>query len=447
MEIGLGLGLTCLRGGDSGIYADPALAKLLLNFDADFHDRSFSSAAPTLYNSADVSSVEKVFGDKSFLCGPTKGVSYPGTADWNMGDAIPSQLSMRVWRDPAAVAGEVLASTQQWPSTGWLLSLDGTTKIRIVSQSLTKATWTYTIPTSQWVALRFNHDGAGNFRMYADGVLISTYAGALFTDDPAKPLYIGIRDSLDYGWTGHIDVVLFEKGSSLSITTSATYSVEESAYSIVDVTKKLLLHLNTDFSDSALGNKTPSTSGAPLIDTGEKVFGAASMGKTVDDDYVSFPSNHHWDIGDGVPWQLSFRAFNATGRAGAEGMFSTMDSSFGVGWYLYTSDSNTELILASNGVVQATWSYTWPVDTWVAHRVNYDGAGNWRWYVNGVLLAVKTGVTIVNLGDQLIVGNRRVGTSTGFTGNLDEILWEKGSDLVVTTGSAYTVETAPWIDP
>ena len=39
---------------------------------------------------------------------------------------------------------------------------------------------------------------------------------------------------------------------------------------------KLLIHLNSDFSDSSSANRTPSTVGPPFVSATQKVFGAKS---------------------------------------------------------------------------------------------------------------------------------------------------------------------------
>lgn len=207
--------------------------------------------------------------------------------------------------------------------------------------------------------------------------------------------------------------------------------------------KKLLLHLDSDFSDSSIYNKSPSLTGAPTIDTGEKVFGAGSAFKNPNQK-ITYPASSDWYIADGIPFQLSFRLFSATGRrASLEAIMA--NNSWGAGFGLFSDDSWTTLKLASNGAFKATWSYTFPLDTWTAHRFNYDGAGNYRWYVDGVLLGVATPTGIADTLGPLYVGSRA--DNDGFTGNIDEVQWEKGPDLVITTGPTYEVESAPFADP
>lgn len=64
-----------------------------------------------------------------------------------------------------------------------------------------------------------------------------------------------------------------------------------------DANTKLLLHMNSDFSDSSDSNHTPTVNGA-TIDTGIKKFGAGS-GKFVSasNQYISYPDHADWAFG------------------------------------------------------------------------------------------------------------------------------------------------------
>ena len=100
----------------------------------------------------------------------------------------------------------------------------------------------------------------------------------------------------------------------------------------------------------------------------------------------------------------------------------------------------TELQIASNGFNGSNpkWPYAFPLDEWTAHRVNYDGT-SYRWYVNGILLGVRNATGFIDANLPLIVG-RRPDWIDGFTGNMDEIKWEKDANLIVTTTDLYVVE-------
>lgn len=211
---------------------------------------------------------------------------------------------------------------------------------------------------------------------------------------------------------------------------------------------KLLLHLNSDFSDSSIHNRTPTLVGAspPVIDTEEKVFGSGAYKSTAIDQGITFPASTDFNFADNIPAQLSFRMFSATGRLGVETFIGTSNW-VTPGWLLFSEAGWTALQLASNNGVRATWNYVFPKDVWTAHRVNHDGAGKYRWYVDGVLLGIRSSALVVDtLAYPMHVGGRHT-WDDGITGNLDEVLFEKHADLVITTSSTYEVETSPYVDP
>lgn len=208
---------------------------------------------------------------------------------------------------------------------------------------------------------------------------------------------------------------------------------------------KLLLHFDSDFSDSSIHNRTPTLISGPIVDTNRKFYGEASMNLPNSSSGLQFPASPDWNAADAIPWQLSFRMFSATGRLSVETFMGTSNW-VSTGWLLHSESSWTVLRLASNSGVRCQWSYVFPKDIWTAHRVNHDGAGNYRWYVDGVLLGVCVGSGIVDVAGPLYVGRRHTWTD-GITGNLDELLWEKHPDLVITTAPTYELETSPYVDP
>lgn len=227
-------------------------------------------------------------------------------------------------------------------------------------------------------------------------------------------------------------------GTGMGLTNGREMKVSEPDFT------KLLLHFDSEFSDSSSFDRPPTVTGAPSIDTGKKVFGAGSLIKNTSQ-VITYPASTDWFIGNGIPWQLSFRLYSPSpGRTPVEVFFGT-NNWFGPGWILFSENSWSVLRLTSNGSIRAQWQYSFPANVWTAHRVNHDGIGTARWYVNGVLLDARSATGISNANAPLYVGGRPGGNH--FTGNMDEVLWEKHPDLVITTEPTYEVETEPFVNP
>ncbi|MBC8287641.1 MAG: hypothetical protein H8E42_09250 [Nitrospinae bacterium] len=449
MKLGTGLGLTIWQGVSQLPATDPTITKLLLHLDSDFSDSSIYNKIPNLVGAPSINTGTKVFGAGSVTKTGAQRIEFPASVDWDMVSSVPAQVSFRLFSTSGRAGQEALMAVNSW-GPGWqLFTSDANTTLKIASNAGFRATWSYTFPLNTWTAHRFNHDGAGNYRWYVDGVLLGVMTPAGMAGSSGFPFYVGGRDASNDGFTGNIDEVKWEKHPDLVITTSATYEVESAAFKDPKINQlppvnpfsmtKLQVHCDSDFSDSSMENNPPTLMGAPAIDTGEKVFGAGSLSR-VPADRVTYPASTNWYIADGIPWQLSFRLFSKTGRNALQETFIA-NAGWAAGFMLRSQANWTQLQLSSNAGNRATWSYTFPLDTWTAHRINHDGAGNYRWYVNGILLGVIAATGIADALGDLIIG-RRPDHTDGFTGNFDEVKWEKHADLVITTTEVYAVETA-----
>jgi hypothetical protein len=208
---------------------------------------------------------------------------------------------------------------------------------------------------------------------------------------------------------------------------------------------KLLLHFDSDFSDSSLENRTPTLIGSPVIDTGDKVFGEGSGYMADKNRRVEYPGGSDFHIADGVPWQLSFRMLSPAGRVADNVYICGNNNDWnGAGWTLWV-DTWTRFWIISNSGQRVFWDFTWSEDVWKAIRLNYDGT-NYRLYEDGVLIATKTATNILD-GSALpfAVGGRPSVSNFGSKAFFDEFLWEKHVDLVVTSAASYVVETGPYV--
>ena len=451
MHLGTGLSPVSTRlHSQSSSNIDPLAVKLLLHFDSDFSDSSLFKKIGTVNGSPAIDSVVKVFGAGSISKTASQSIDFPAGTDWNIADAIPWQLSFRLFSATGRLSTEFFFGTNNWVGAGWSVRASGWTSFQLISNGGVKASWNYTFPVDTWTAHRFNYDGAGNYRWYVDGVLLGVVNSTSVVDNSGG-FRVGGRPGAGDGITGNLDEVKWEKSADLVITTSATYDIETSSFADPlplgpppanpASMAKLLLHFDSGFSDSSTANRVPILTGAPTIDTVNKVFGAGSMVKTSIQS-VSYPASTDWFIADAIPWQLSFRVFSATGRLASETFFAN------AGWapgFIFRFQ-NGSLELASNGGSRASWNYSLPFEVWTAHRINHDGFGNYRWYVDGILLGVKTPGGIVDTTAALNVG-RRPDIFDGFTGNMDEIKWEKDPNLSITIATSYTLESGVFPDP
>ena len=198
---------------------------------------------------------------------------------------------------------------------------------------------------------------------------------------------------------------------------------------------KMLLHLHTDFLDSSVNNNSPTLVGTPTtIDTSRKVFGAGSAKFNGGNGRWSLPASTDWYFGDGVPAQLSWRLYLTS--SGEQWFFHTGTYPGAVKWQL--GSFNSKFRFWSSGQVDHNFGYTIPLNQWLAFRFNYDGGNTYRLYVNGTLKGSKSNG--INNGTQLTIGATTNGI-VPINGNMQEVLWQKHADLVITTDSTYDVET------
>mgnify|MGYP001209324436 CR=1 FL=1 len=206
---------------------------------------------------------------------------------------------------------------------------------------------------------------------------------------------------------------------------------------------KLLLHLDSDFSDSSILNNPPTLiGGAVTIDTTRAVFGAGSL-KGVSNGRVQYPGSDDWKIRSGTPFQVSWRMW--LNNFNTEYWFLGNQSSSGsTGFFFIIKSSGTVFRIRIQGF-NNNISHNFATGQWNAYRVNHDGAGNYRFFVDGILIDTIVISSGSDASTPLNIGASYSNTS-GLSGNLDEILWEQGSNLIITTAN-YTVETTVFPDP
>jgi hypothetical protein len=200
-----------------------------------------------------------------------------------------------------------------------------------------------------------------------------------------------------------------------------------------DANTKLLLHMNSDFSDSSDSGHTPTVNGA-TIDTGIKKFGAGS-GKFVSasSQYVTFSDSVDWTMGNG-DWTVEawFRRAGAVaaleiifGQIGVTG--ANIDASFFGG----IQPSGAFWAGTNIGVVshQLTGSTTGLNDGNQHHYAMVRSGINFLLFADGVLDASLADLGTSSINDSAFnfsIG--RMGERVGnyYNGHVDEFRISKG---------------------
>jgi len=205
---------------------------------------------------------------------------------------------------------------------------------------------------------------------------------------------------------------------------------------------KLLLHMDSDFSDSSVNQRVYQPVGSPQISTAHKVFGDGSYG-SVGSERIGYQASPDFNFGDNIPTQLSFRIRCNSIPAGENWLGGTQNGSGAIGYTLRANNSWNFLQFISVGAVGGSWNISHASGVWAAYRLNHDGANNYRLYKDGVLLGVQN-FNITDTSRDFRFGAAWDG-GAGLNGNVDELLFEKHADLVITTSSTYEMEDKPFV--
>lgn len=203
------------------------------------------------------------------------------------------------------------------------------------------------------------------------------------------------------------------------------------------------LHMNgTTGSTTFFGEKGINwlVSGAAQITQVTKVFGSGSGQFTGLKPYIYTPDTTALDFGSGAGeiemWVNVSSSFideplimhGNSGRTTGWGIYHTTSSSTSNGWAFYRGSS-----------VNNTGTFTLPIGVWTHLVVNWDNAGNSYVYVNGNLVATKTGtIGSYDTNDNIYIGYRS--PNVYYNGYIDELRISKGNQR---WKSAFTT---PWAE-
>lgn len=248
--------------------------------------------------------------------------------------------------------------------------------------------------------------------------------------------------------------------SSLLSAYKNTSLIVASGISIPAANIKLLVHMNTDFADSSLYNRTPTVSNA-IIGGGGK-FGGRTRGIFAPVDftaYVTYPNDAAWDFGSGDFTVECW--YNRLGvNMGYTGIISHDQIGGTRGWLMFKNDTSVLAQSQSVGFVAysgaVSYSVMEPIPQTTGgvfrHYAAVRDVNTLRLYCNGVQVASVdvTGVTFnapsepLALGILWGVGSPNTGSSCD--SYLDDIRIIKGLCLY-PGGTTFTPPAAEFPNP
>lgn len=200
----------------------------------------------------------------------------------------------------------------------------------------------------------------------------------------------------------------------------------------IDSFTKLILHMNSDFTDSSDNNHTPTVNGA-TIDTTNKKFGAGS-GKFVraSSQYVTYPDHADFTLGSSnfvIDFWIRRSGTGTrqllTGQIGSSGAISSASI------YAEFQADNTFQITISDGTSNylSTTTATFTTST-LTHFAGVRTGNTLRTFVDGVQdgSVDLTGVTVNDSSSLYAIGRAGEFVASTYDGNVDELRLSVGTD-------------------
>ena len=222
-------------------------------------------------------------------------------------------------------------------------------------------------------------------------------------------------------------------------------------------TSVLLLHLNSDLTDSSRSGHTLSAVGNAAIDTGTKKFGAGSLVLDGTGDYLLAPADADWNLAD-LPFTIHawVNLNSLTGANRILGLGYRTGALKNVGWGLGQTWGGTGNFLKVNWCQWNGSGYSdftsdlheVPTVGWHHLAVVREGLGTneFKMYLDGVAIYTGTNAATFVIDDTLTVGCRQESDEQYIeflNGHIDELVVVKGRALWTanfTPPSAETVE-------
>ena len=199
----------------------------------------------------------------------------------------------------------------------------------------------------------------------------------------------------------------------------------------------LLMHFDTDFSDSSVLSNTITVTGVPTINTTTKKFGAGSASfiaaGSISDPRVLIPATANLKVGNLQPFTLEFWFYDNPSEPYGSGMVGMRDASVYCPFVI-----RPQSVYIGNSTLNA-WTFSpafnGTVAAWNHFALVADGT-NIKLYLNGTSFFTTTHPNWADDNRKLSIG----ADLHGFTGLIDELRFKK--EVVYTAN--FTPPTAPF---
>lgn len=422
-----------------GTFILSSYTKLLIHGNTTIADAT-GTHTPTANGNAALTTNLKKFGNGAYgLDGSGDYITYPDSAAW----AFAGDFTMEIWvRFNATPSGSQTLFHQandggtymefryNGTSGQWQFQADNT----IFSYASPLAA-TDTPAANTWYHMAVVRSG-NTFYMFKNGSQIATGTDSDTFPNYSGPMCIGASD-----YNGAISATQFINGyiDEARISNTARYTtgfaVETAAFSD-DANTVLLVHFDSDASDSSSYNHTPTVNGG-AFQIGQSKLGGGSIYFDGTGDYISIPDHADLDFGTAdftIDLWVRFKTL------GIGHGFMHRDNGGGNGWqFVWSSASGGQLIFQAGGanLISKTWAPV--VDTWYHIAVSRSGT-DLRLFVDGTQLSTtETDSTDLTYTSALEIG-------TGDTGRylhgwIDELRIMKGYARYTANFTAPTAES------
>lgn len=229
-----------MRKAAAGVDASWSNVKLLCGFEGingatSFVDESPNARTLTAGGNAQISTAQKKFGAASLLLDGTGDyVSAADSADWDFGAG---QFTIEAFiRRSAATANWCIMA--QWDNTltnaAWALYVSAN-NLYFTYYDTGPALheigpFAFTPTVGTWYHVAADRDAAGKFRIYVDGVMVTSFAGtSQIIKGSANELRLGALQGFSYDFPGNLDEVRITKGVARYASDSG-YTVPTAAF-------------------------------------------------------------------------------------------------------------------------------------------------------------------------------------------------------------------------
>jgi hypothetical protein len=432
---------------------------------------SSQSAHPLTMTTQTLSTTQTKFGTTALSTAAGNTAVSTGLADFQLGSqpfTIEAHVFLTTTTSGTYVIVGNFASTT---NLGWNFSVTSgqlylTYTQDGINSGIVGSTFNYS--ANRWYHVAVDRDHLGVFRVYNNGVVLSTSSASNFSLYPStRTLYIGNDGNLNRNFPGYIDDLRITRGVAryagtffpLQVTMPDPAARPTSDPDYANVV--LLLHGNgtnasTTIIDSSTSAKTVTPNGNAQISTAQSQFGGACLLFDGTGDFLTVPTGTDWQFPGPFTLEGWFRWSTTLSTSREYHLLSYYSIATGtlkswnlVLWYTggvwtlrfnWSTDNST--IVSLDYPFQPTTATT----AWYHIAVDRDASNVVRIYINGtpVASATRTGTNAA------IAEPLRVGATGGLTagnewqGNIDDLRITKG--VARYAGTTFATPLAAYYD-